>query len=326
MLEVLDGRYPFPRIAPPYRRGVDEVVEHAGDLSARSSLSAHVEMVTADAETGAPPTLVDNVETIANVARIVARGAAWFRTEGTERSPGTIVCTITGSTVRDGVGEVIMGTPLREAIEEIGGGVRRGRRVKAVISGVSNGVLTEADLDTPLTYEDMAAAGGGLGSGGFIVFDDHVDMTTVAAGVSRFLAVESCGQCTACKQDGLTISTRLAALCRSEATERDLAEIRKRVATVTDGARCFLASQQQVVVGSVLERFPADIAAHLDGRRAAPVEPMLIAELVDIEGGTAVIDEHFAAKQPDWTFDAEDSGQAPADRLDEHRAQRPLAE
>ncbi len=119
---MIDGRRPFPRIAPPYRRGVTEVVEEDSDVTDHTGLSAHVEMAGPESDTGAPPTLVNNVETIANVARILDRGAAWFRTEGTDLSPGTIVCTVTGSVRNDGVGEVIMGTTLREAIDEIGGG------------------------------------------------------------------------------------------------------------------------------------------------------------------------------------------------------------
>ncbi len=137
LLETLDGRLPFPRISPPFRRGVTEVVETAGDVSSGSGLSAHVEMAGADAESTAPPALVDNVETLANVPRIVERGAAWFRTEGTERSPGTIVCTITGSVTTPGVGEVMLGTTLRAAIEEISGGAIGGHEIVAVLPGVS---------------------------------------------------------------------------------------------------------------------------------------------------------------------------------------------
>src|SRR5205085_10056482 len=109
LLETIDGRYPFPRVAPPFRRGVREVVEHLSDVDSRSNLPAHVEMAGPGSETEAPPTLVNNVETLANVPRIISRGAAWFRTEGTEESPGTIVCTVIGSTRRHGVGEVLMG-------------------------------------------------------------------------------------------------------------------------------------------------------------------------------------------------------------------------
>ena len=163
MLEAVDGRMPFPRIAPPFRRGVTEVVEGDADLWSRSGLSAHVEMAAPDAGIIAPPTLVNNVETLANVPAVVARGGAWFRSEGTDESPGTIVCTVTGSTVRAGVGEIAMGTPLRDVIELVGGGVRPGHRVKAVATGVSNAVLSEEQLDTPVSYEAMAAIGSGLG-------------------------------------------------------------------------------------------------------------------------------------------------------------------
>ncbi len=109
LLEAVDGRPPFPRIAPPFRRGVDEVVEAPSDLGTDSGLSAHVEMAGPDGEEAAPPTLVDNVETLANVPKIIARGKDWFRTEGTEQSPGTIVATVTGSTSQSGVGEVHVG-------------------------------------------------------------------------------------------------------------------------------------------------------------------------------------------------------------------------
>ncbi|GAC1320713.1 MAG: NADH-quinone oxidoreductase subunit NuoF [Acidimicrobiales bacterium] len=324
LLETIDGRYPFPRIAPPWRRGEQEVVETGTDARSGSGQSAHVEMAGAD--TGAEPTLVDNVETIANVARIIARGAAWFRTEGTDESPGTIVCTVTGDVVRPGVGEVIMGTPLREVIEAVGGGARDGRTVKAVLSGVSNAVLTADQLDAPVSYEGLAAVGGGLGSAGFIVFDDTADMAAVAAGVSRFLAVESCGQCTPCKQDGVAISRLLDRLCASDSAEADVAHISALVSTVANGARCFLASQHQVVVESILARFPAEVAAHAEGR-ADPVEPLLVAELVSIDDdGVVVLDERHRDKQPDWSYDATDSGAAPADRFGEHRDPQPLPE
>jgi NADH-quinone oxidoreductase subunit F len=325
LLETIDGRYPFPRIAPPWRRGETEVVATDADAESHSGLSAHVEMADAGGETGAPPALVDNVETIANVPRIIARGAAWFRTDGTEQSPGTIVCTVTGDVQREGVAEFEMGTPLREVIEEISGGPRPGRRIKGVLPGVANAMVTADQLDTPLTYEAMAAIGSGLGSAGFIVFDDAADLTAVAAGVSRFLAVESCGQCTPCKQDGMALSGLLARLCRSDSSERDLATIRSRVNTVGDRARCFLATQHQVVVGSILDRFPAEFEAHV-ARAGEPSEPRLIAELVGFEGDRAVVDEHHREKQFDWSYDAEDSGQAPADRYDDHRNPRHLEE
>ncbi|PZR80133.1 MAG: hypothetical protein DLM65_09035, partial [Candidatus Aeolococcus gillhamiae] len=232
LLETIDGRYPFPRISPPFRRGVVEVVETDADAASRSGLSAHVEMAGPGGDSAPPPALVDNVETLANVPRIIARGAAWFRTEGTERSPGTIVCTVTGQVRRHGVGEVMMGTPLREVLDDIGGGPLPGRRIKAVMSGVATGLITADQLDTPVSYESMAEAGSGLGSGGFMVFDDTDDMTAVAAGASRFLAVESCGQCTPCKQDGLVLADLWAKLCRGEGSAADVETIRKRARSV----------------------------------------------------------------------------------------------
>jgi len=157
------------------------------------------------------------------------------------------------------------------------------------------------------------------------VFDDTADMAAVAAGVSRFLAVESCGQCTPCKLDGLRIAELLAAVGGSRAHAADLDELRRRLTTVADGARCSLATQQQVVATSVLDQFPGDVEAHVEGRAPA-AEPVLVAELLDIAGGVAHADEHHRAKQPDWTFNETDSGQFPAARLGEHRTPEHLDE
>jgi NADH:ubiquinone oxidoreductase subunit F (NADH-binding) len=325
LLETIDGRYPFPRIAPPFRRGVTEVVDTVSEATSGSGLSAPIEMAGEGGDSVAPPTLANNVETLANVPRIIARGADWFRTVGTDESPGTIVCTITGSTVRHAVGEVQMGTPLREVIEAIGGGVAAGRRVKAVLPGVAQGFIPEALLDTPVSYEGLASIGSGLGSAGFIVLDDTVDLAAVAAGVSRFLAIESCGQCTPCKQDGLQLAELMDKLCRSDAGDHDLATIQKRVDTVADEARCYLATQHQTVLASLLERFPEEIQAHLSGTAAA-VEPELVAELVDIAEDHAIWDERHREKQPDWTYDEEYSGKVPSEVYGEHRAPQDLEE
>src|SRR4051812_23323823 len=265
LLETTDGRYPLPRIAPPYRRGVHEVVESPADVDTGSGLSAHVEMAGPGHETDAPPALVDNIETLANVALIFAHGAEWFGTVGTAESPGTIVCTVTGATKQAGVGEVAMGTPLRDVIEAIGGGARPGRQIRAVLPGVSNAFIPARALDTPASYEALAAIGSGLGSGGFIVFDDADDLVAAAAGAARFLAIESCGQCSPCKVDGLRISAVLDALSRSEASRADFEDLRACIATVADGARCSLATQQQTLAASLLEEFPDDVDAHLRG-------------------------------------------------------------
>ncbi len=321
LLETIDGRYPFPRIAPPYRRGVEEVVEYAEDLTANSSSAAHVEMAGPDHI--APPTLASNVETFANVPGVLANGADWFRAVGTTDSPGTIVCTVSGDTQRAGVAEVAMGTTLRELIEDVGGGVAPGREIAAVMSGVANPLIPGDQLDTPLTYEAMKGIGAGLGCAGFIVFDDQTDFTAVAAGVAHFLGVESCGQCAACKSDGLAIADALTKLCASTAEASDLEVLDASLATVAEGARCNLPYQQQAVVGSILELFGEEVEQHRD-KSGAPSSPTLIAAIYDLVEGRAVLDERQAAKQPDWTYDEIYSGQWPADRLDDHRAHETL--
>ena len=308
LLEVIAGRNPFPRIAPPYRHGTDE-------LGPDTRSAADEAMASETDDTAAAPTLVNNVETMANVAGIVVEGPDWFRSVGTEKSPGTIVCTVTGATRRHGVGEFPMGTPLREVIETLGGGARSGERVRAVLSGVANALLPGHLLDTPVTYEDLEEAGSGLGSAGFIVFDGSNDPVAVGAGVSRFLSVESCGQCTPCKQDGIAIAGLLERLGRGRAEGTDLDALRDRLSTVTDSARCYLATQHQRVVESVLRLFPDSVSGHADGSAGA-VEPELIVPILDLEGQAAVLDEAHDGKQPDWTFDEEYSGQSPADRVD----------
>ena len=305
LLEALEGRPPFPRVAPPYRHGVDEVGEPGSPQPA--------EVVMSDG-TVAPPTLVSNVETFANVPGILANGPAWFRQIGTVSSPGTLVATVTGATRHAGVAEVPMGMPLQEAIERIGGGAREGRRVVAAMSGVANAVLTEDELRTPLAYETMEAVGSGLGAAGFVVFDDATDFAAVAAAASRFLAVESCGQCTPCKQDGLAVARLLDGVRRSHAVDHDLVVLAERLASITDGARCSLATQHQRLVASIARSFGEELRAHVDGRRAGAAEYEL-APIVELEDGAVVLDEHERAKQPDWTYGDRDSGAAPAERL-----------
>jgi NADH-quinone oxidoreductase subunit F len=309
LLEVLEGRAPFPRLAPPYRHGADELGD--GAIS-----PADVDMASPAPDTLAPPTLVNNTETIANVPSILVHGPEWFRSVGTPESPGTIVCTITGSTVRDAVGEVPLGTPLRTVIDELGGGPVAGHRLVAAVSGVANPVLPATKFDTPLTYEAMAAAGTGLGAAGFIVFDDTDDLVAVAAGVSRFLAVESCGQCTPCKQDGREISEILARLGRNEPQVDDPDRLHACLDTIVEGARCYLATQHQRVVTSIVELAPEHFAAH-DTAAVEPVEPVLIAPIVELSAGAATLDDRQAAKQPDWTFGDIDSGKSPADLIDQ---------
>lgn len=310
MLEVVEGRQPFPRVAPPFRRGVDD-----GDLNRNASRQEMAEV----GGSGEPPALVNNVETLSNVPLIVANGVDWFRELGTEKSPGTITVTVSGDTNRAGVAEVPMGTTLGEAIELIGWGVKGGRDVGVIISGTANPMMSAEALNLPLTYEDMSAAGFGLGSAGFVVFDDRIDPAAVAQGVSHFLAVESCGQCEACKLDGTELSILLAKLSASDASSDDINEIRRRQRTVSVGARCNLARQQEAVVGSLLTGFPTYVEGHHKAGVNAPLPPApqtpLIAPIDDIVGGTVIVDSSQASKQLDWSYGDSDSGTVPAARF-----------
>jgi NADH-quinone oxidoreductase subunit F len=310
LLEVVDGRDPFPRVSPPFRHGVDEIGSGAAS-------AADVSMADPSRTTVAPPTLVDNVETLANVPLILAEGPAWFRSIGTASSPGSVVCTITGRARRHGVGEFAMGTPLRAVIDEVGGGARPG--VVAAMSGVASPLVPVALFDAQVSYEGMEAIGSALGSAGFMLFDETTDLVAVAAGVSRFLAVESCGQCTPCKQDGLALAELFDRARRSEVDEHDLDDIRDRLASVSDEARCSLALQHQAVGESILRLFPDVVRSHLDTGSVA-ASPVLVAPLLDIVDGRAVLDEGHAGKQPDWTYEESDSGQSPADRRDDSRS------
>ena len=301
LLEVVEGRQPFPRVTPPYRRGLQ-----AGDT--RSAVGVPLAAVDTS---GGTPALVDNVETLANVPLIVERGAEWFREVGTERSAGTIVCTVSGATRRSGVGEVAMGSTLREAIDLIGWGPRRGREVQVVLAGTANPLIPAKLLDTPLTYEAMSDAGTGLGSAGFIVFDDTTPPAAIAAGVARFLAVESCGQCEPCKTDGLFIADQLDRSLQTPSTTAQLNLLRRRIGTVTNGARCNLAQQQASVAESLLDLFPESIPGPSPAAGPAQ-ERVLIAPIVDVVGGRAVLDSRQTAKQPDWSYDSTSSGASPA--------------
>ena len=304
LLEVVAGRPPFPRIAPPYRRG-------ASDVGDDPAFAAGADLASPGGDV--PPTLANNVETLANVPGILAEGPDWFRSLGTATSPGTVVVTITGSTRRHGVAEVPMGTTLAEAISLIGGGAREHRGLVAALSGVANPILPATAFATPLGYDELRAAGSGLGAAGFIVFDDEDDLVAVAHAVTRFLAVESCGQCRPCKQDGLESAVLLERIRRSDATDRDLAQLEDRLLSVTDGARCYLAQQTQSVAGSVLQQFPEVVRSHLDGSRDAAAAH-LVAPIIDLVDGVALLDETQWEKQPDWTHDKTDSGQPPAER------------
>lgn len=303
LLEALDGRRPFPRVTPPWRRGIVEV-ELPG-ARGDTGVTADLELATEADLSPVPPALVNNAETMAHVATILANGSEWFRELGTAESPGSLLVTVSGSTRRHGVAEVEMGTPLLDAVNHIGEGPEEGRRFRAALSGVANPLLREEHLSTPLTYEDMRAIGNGLGAAGYIVFDDRDDLVGVLAAAAHFLAVESCGQCRPCKSDGLALDQLLGTASTSELSEHEWDQIAALSASVVVGARCFLAHQQQQVCAAV-----ESVAAE-----PRPEEPRsaVIAPIVDIVDDRVQLDPAQFDKQPDWTHDEIDSGRAPVD-------------
>lgn len=287
LLEVIEGEEPLPRMFPPYLYGLFTNNPQFGWSAGASAPDYRPD--------GANPTLVNNIETLSTVPGIVRNGGDWHCGFGTEESPGTIICTVSGDTVRHGVGEFELGTPVSEVILRLGSGLPDSRALKYVLTGVSNPILRGEAADTPLTYEHMEAAGSGLGTGGMIVYDDTTDPVELARAVSRFLSVESCGQCPPCKIGGLAITELLDEI--GPVTESRLfATLAARLGNVTDGARCFLASQEQRVVASLVPDMR-------DPAMRAPWRDLLVTKLVDLVDGRFVLDERHARKRPDWTYE-----------------------
>ena len=287
LLEVIEGKPPLPRLFPPYEHGL-----FASDI------------VTGwEPSPGQPspnPTLVNNVETLSTVPHILAKGSAWYRSMGTAASPGTLVCTVVGDVVAPDVGEIELGTSLGDVIDVVGSGVGAGRRVKAVLSGVANAVVT--DLSTPVSYEGFEAAGSGLGSAGFIVYDDTACMVEAARSASRFLYVESCGQCPPCKLGSGEITGRLQRIEAGVGDEHDLRTIDYWLDRVTDGNRCYLAVEEAVVVRSLVTAFPDEIAEHAALGHCPRPRALPLPVITDLRDGVARLDERLARKQADWTY------------------------
>jgi NADH-quinone oxidoreductase subunit F len=279
LLEVIEGNDPLPRILPPYRVGL-----FASGGSGN-------------------PTVINNVETLANVPHIIAKGAEWFRSFGTETSPGTMVFTLCGDVLRPGVYELPLGLPLRTLLYEIGGGSPEGRALKAVFPGASNAVLSSEQFDTLMDFDSMREVGSGLGSAGFVAYDESACIVRATLAFSRFLYVESCAQCPACKQGSEEISDRLERIERGEGTESDVESALARCLTVTGGGRCALPTGESLLVQSAIHTFEVEFEEHL-GRSCPRPRDLPLPKLLDFdeEGGRFIYDERYQLKRPDWTF------------------------
>ena len=277
--EVIEGHPPLPRVARPFIQG----------LFARPPADN--------------PTLVNNVETLANVPHILADGPDWLRTNGTELAPGTMVFTICGDVRREGVFELPLGSPLRYLVEELAGGPPDGRAVKAIFPGASNTVILPEQLDLPLDFDSMRRAGSGLGSGGFAVFDDSACMVQAAWRYSRFLFVESCGQCPACKFGTGEATQTLAAIQAGGGSDRDLELIVVRARGSTGGQKCALPTGESLLMQSLVQGFRAEFASHV-GRSCPLPRELPLHKLLDWDAtaGRFTYDLAYANKQPDWIY------------------------
>ena len=210
------------------------------------------------------PTNVNNVETLANIPIILTKGADWFATIGTERSKGTKVFALAGKINNVGLIEVPMGTTLREVIYEIGGGIKGGKKFKAVqTGGPSGGCLTEKHLDTPIDFDNLLSAGSMMGSGGMIVMDEDDCMVSVARFYLDFTVEESCGKCTPCRIGNKRLLELLNKITEGKGTEKDLDTLATLGQVIKDTALCGLGQTSPNPVLSTLDNFYDEYMEHV---------------------------------------------------------------
>ena len=213
------------------------------------------------------PTLINNVETFANIAPIIRKGADWFAGIGTETSKGTKIFSLTGKVCNTGLIEVPMGISLRTIVEEMGGGVSEGQ-VKAVqTGGPSGGCIPSSYLDTPVDYESLAALGSMMGSGGMVVMDDKTSMVEVARFYMEFCRSESCGRCVPCRTGTVQLHDLLTKLVEGRGTAFDLAQMESLCQVVRHTSLCGLGMSAPNPIVSTLRYFPEEYQALLQPDR-----------------------------------------------------------
>ena len=214
------------------------------------------------------PTNVNNVETYANVPVILLKGAEWFSSIGTEKSKGTKVFALAGKVNNVGLIEVPMGTTLREVIFGIGGGIKDGKKFKAVqTGGPSGGCLTEKHLDLPIDYDNLLAAGSMMGSGGMIVMDEDDCMVAMAKFYLDFTVEESCGKCAPCRIGNKRLHEMLQKITSGNGTIEDLNRLRNLAGVIKDTALCGLGQTSPNPVLSTMDNFYDEYLAHVKEKR-----------------------------------------------------------
>ena len=210
------------------------------------------------------PTLINNVETFANITAIVNRGGAWYAAIGTEKSKGTKVFALTGKIKNNGLIEVPMGIPLRQIVEEMGGGAPDGGQIKSVqTGGPSGGCIPAACLDTPVDYESLTKLGSIMGSGGMVVMDDSTNMVEIAKFYMEFCMEESCGKCIPCRAGTAQMFHLLEKITHRRATARDLAKLEELCDMVRSTSLCGLGQTAPNPVASTLKYFRNEYEALL---------------------------------------------------------------
>ena len=237
LLESIEGRRGQPRVKPPY---------------------------PANAGLWGKPTLINNVETFANVTRIILNGSKWYSSIGTEKSKGTKVFALGGNVNNIGLVEVPMGTTLREIVFDIGGGIPNGREFKAAqTGGPSGGCIPKEHLDTPIDYESLASIGSMMGSGGLIVMDNSKCMVNIAKFYLDFTVSESCGKCTPCRIGTKRMLEILERMCEGKAEEEDLYKLEKLALNIQKSAICGLGQTAPNPVLSTLKYFRDEYMEHI---------------------------------------------------------------
>lgn len=214
------------------------------------------------------PSNVNNVETFAAIPIIILKGADWYNKIGTEKSKGTKVFALAGKINNVGLIEVPMGTTLREIIFEIGGGIRDGKKFKAVqTGGPSGGCLTEKHLDTPIDFDNLVAAGSMMGSGGMIVMDEDNCMVSVAQFFLEFTVEESCGKCAPCRIGNKRLHELLTQITEGKGKMEDLDRLRNMSQVIKDTALCGLGQTSPNPVLSTLDNFMHEYVAHVKDKK-----------------------------------------------------------
>ena len=253
LLESIEGKRGQPRVKPPY--------------PAQSGLWGK-------------PTLINNVETYANISQIILNGAEWYSSIGTETSKGTKVFALGGNVNNIGLVEVPMGTTLREIVYDIGGGIPNGRDFKAAqTGGPSGGCIPKEHLDTPIDYESLKEIGSMMGSGGLIVMDDTKCMVALAKFYLEFTVSESCGKCTPCRIGTKRMLEILTKICDGNGTELDIYKLEKLASNIQKASICGLGQSAPNPVISTLKYFREEYKEHVIEKQCRALECKAMAKI-----------------------------------------------